>query len=196
MNSPFASKPAHRNGVPATDQTTVYVTGDNGTYQAGIPHRYEVKDQEQYAGTTNITINGKTDAHTNTVVIDHSFRLMWSQRLSGSVGPTSNGLLPWTTNANGEGVFSYVDAANSAGLGGHADWRLPTEFELIQLCDMEAPNANPNATYFPTWSASLVYSSTTGPNLTTGAMYALFGSGLVTRQDKALTGLVILVRSI
>ena len=106
-----------RNRMLKTGQTTVYVAGDDGTYQAGDAKRYSVLTAGQYAGTTNITLNGKTDSHSNNVVRDLNTGLMWSRYALASVGPNSNGTLPWTTNANGEGIFAYCAAANAAGLG-------------------------------------------------------------------------------
>ncbi len=177
-----------------TGQTTSYVTGDDGDLEIGEPHRYYVLSTGQYSGTTNITINAKTDAHSNACVLDEATGLMWSRTLSASVGPTSNGLLPWTTNGSGEGIFTYAAAANAAGLAGYTDWRVPNIIEIFTLCEFEPVSAFPDATAFPSWSSSIVYSSTTGPNVTTGALYVLFLSGGVSRQDKALTGLVTLVR--
>lgn len=197
---PFTSKPAHRNGLPVTGQTTVYVAGDNGTNQAGVAHRYEVKNTGQYSGTTAIVLNSKTDTHTNAVVIDHAFRVMYSQVASASVGPTSNGLLPWTNTGSGatlEGASAYVAAANAANVGGHNDWRLPTDNEMVSIRDMEAPNGLPDATFFPSWAAgSFVWSSTTRPNSTTGAMQVGGASGLDTVAVKTTTMYVALIRSI
>ncbi len=102
-----------------TGQTTSYVTGDDGDLEIGEPHRYYVLSTGQYSGTTNITINAKTDAHSNACVLDEATGLMWSRTLSASVGPTSNGLLPWTTNGSGEGIFTYAAAANAASLAGY-----------------------------------------------------------------------------
>ena len=181
--------------VLATGQTTQYGgLADDGFYEKGELHRYTVLTTGQYSGTVNIALNGKTDAHSNACVMDDATGLMWSRTVSASVGPTSNGLLPYTTNGSGEGIYTYAAAANTAGLAGYSDWRVPNLFELITLCDYEASTAYPNATAFPTWSANAVYSSTTGPSLTTGAMFILFSSGAVSRQDKALTGMAVLVR--
>lgn len=181
-----------------TGQTTAYgigSTADDGYHEKGLAKAYDVLTSGQYSGTTNITINAKTDAHSNNCVVDKVTGLMWSRYASASVGPTSNGLLPWTTNGSGEGVFTYAAAANSASLAGHTDWRVPNIFELYSLCDFEATTAAPDSTAFPSFStSSSYYTSTTGPNLTTGAIFMQFSGGAVSRQDKALTGLVLLVR--
>lgn len=167
-------------GSAKTGQVTEYGSGagaDDGYHESGVAHRFEVLTTGQYSGTTNITINAKTDAHTNEVVIDHARKLMWSRLLSNSVGPTSNGILAWTTNASGEGIFTYEAAANSASLAGHTGWRVPSMNELNDLRDMEVSNANPDATAFPSGWSTNVWSSTTYPLATTYAMAVYFISG-------------------
>jgi hypothetical protein len=181
----------------ATGQTTVYVAGDNGTNQKGIAKSYTVLTTGQYAGNTNITINSKTDAHPNACVIDNNTGLMWSRTQSASVGPSSNGFIPWTTTGAGgtaEGIFPYVAAANAASLSGYTDWRIPNINELLSLCDYEAPTSVPDTTAFPGFSAANFWSSTTRPSGTTAAVGVNF-SGVGGFQDFKTSGnLLILVR--
>ena len=192
----FASSPAYLNGLPQTGQTTVYVAGDNGTNQTGVPHRYEVLTTGQYSGTTAIILNGKTDTHSNAVVIDHQYRLMYSQTLSASVGPTSNGLLPWTTNGNGEGVFTYAEAANTASLAGHTGWRVPSYIEFLAQQIYQAPTTLPNSTAFPSFpSGVVVATSTTQATNTANPMSKISNSGTDAVQAKTVTIRVLLVRS-
>lgn len=185
-----------------TGQTTEYGSGagaDDGYYEVGLSNRYEVLTAGQYSGTTNITINSKTDAHSNAVVIDHVHKLMWSRTLSASVGPASNGLLPWTTTGSGgtaEGIFPYAAATNAASLAGHNDWRVPNRNEAITLQDMEAANANPDATAFPSGWTTSVWSSTTVPSNTTLAVNVAFTSGGIAGSAKTNTALCALVRSV
>jgi hypothetical protein len=182
------------NGLPQTGQTTVYAVGDDGTNQTGVPHRYEVLTTGQYSGTTNITINSKTDAHSNAVVIDHQFKLMYSQTASASVGTESNGKIPWTTTGSGstaEGVFPYVNAANLASLSGYTDWRLPSVHELTNILDFEVTTASPSAAYFP-GIPTTAWASTTRKSLTTQAAFRIYTSGM---QLKTTADYVLLVRS-
>jgi len=183
-----------------TGQTTSYGSGagvDDGAYEVGIAKRYTVLTTGQYSGSTNVTVNGKTDAHSNACVEDANTRLMWSRTVSASVGPTSTGALPWTTTGSGgtaEGIFPYVAAANAAALAGYSDWRIPNDVELQSLREMEAPNANPDATAFPTGWNVTVWSSTTQPNNSINAMAALFSSGANSNITKTTANFCALVR--
>lgn len=175
----------------ATGQTTSYGSGtgvDDGALQRGIAKPtevYAVLTAGQYSGTTNIVLNGKTDAHTNNCVYDTNTRLMWSKDCVGSVGPNSNGTLPWTTNVNGEGIFPYVAAANAANLSGYSDWRIPNRFELDTLLDNQPPGSYPNPTVFGvTWESNYVWTSSvvtnnTANNIAIGFSFGTIPSGLV-----------------
>jgi len=152
-------------GLLKTGQATQYGGYlDDGYYEKGLSKRYTILTLGQYALTTGITLNAKTDAHSNNCVYDQRTKLMWSRYVSGSVGPGSNGKLPWTTNVNGEGIFPYAEAANAALLAGYSDWRVPNDFELASLRVMEAPSSMPDASAFPGWpSGSYSWSATMCP---------------------------------
>lgn len=168
----------------ATGQTTVYVAGDNGTYKTGREKRYTILTTGQYSNTTNITINSKTDAHSNNCVVDLETGRMWSRTIVASVGPNSDGKLPWTNTGSGvtlEGIFAYCAAANAAALSGYSDWRIPNIFEIISLSDWEAPTGVPDATAFPafTSAATWFWVSTTLPSGTTnGVLFKFTDLGL------------------
>jgi hypothetical protein len=159
----------------ATGQTTSYGSGtgvDDGALQKGIAKptaAYTILTAGQYSGTTNIVLNGKTDVHSNACVYDQNTRLMWSRTLSASVGPASNGLIPWTTNANGEGVFTYLAAANAASLAGYTDWRICNKDELNGLGITET--GYQNTTAFPSWGGGYlnIWSSSTSKDSITYA---------------------------
>ena len=147
-----------------TGQTTSYVDYDDGYYEKGIAKSYTVLTAGQFAGTTNITINSKTDVHSNNCVLDNNTGLMWSRYVSASVGPASDGKIPWTTTGAGataEGIYPYCAAANVALLGGYGDWRVANRFELESLFNIELISANPDIIAFPSgWTASFWTSST------------------------------------
>ena len=120
----------------------------------------------------------KAEAHSNASVLDNNTGLMWSQTVAGKMGPASDGKLPWTTHANGYGIYPYVLAANTALLGGYGDWRIPDDIELFNLRVMEGANAAPDGTVFPGWPTSdYIFTSTTRPDDTTYAVVVDFNNG-------------------
>ena len=183
-----------------TGQTTSYGSGtgvDDGAYEIGVAKSYTILTAGQYSGTTNVTVNSKTDAKSNECVIDNNTGLMWSRTLSGSVGPASTGTLPWTTTGSGgtaEGIFVYVAAANAAALAGYSDWRIPNGFELLSLVDIEAASGVPDTTAFPVWATSNAWSSTTQPNVTNNAFQVSFLTGGAGGNAKTNNFLCALVR--
>lgn len=79
-----------------TGQTTSYATGDDGDLEEGVAKSYTVFDTGQYSGTTNITINGKTNALSNNCVQDNVTGLMWARYVSvADIGPANTGELFW-----------------------------------------------------------------------------------------------------
>lgn len=93
-----------------------------------------------------------------------------------------------------QSIFSYSAAANTALLGGYGDWRVANDLELLNLRDMEQPDATPNAVAFPGWPANRVWSSTTNPTDIITANFVDFGLGGVDNGGKAGTQFISLVR--
>lgn len=189
--------PIRRGSVLKTGQTTSYVSGDDGFYQRGLLKAYILLTLGQYSGTTSITINSKTDSHTNNCVFDKNTGLMWSKNVSAGVGPSSTGVLPWTTTGSGgtsEGIFPYVEAANTVLLAGYSDWRVPNVFELMSLVDEEAPTGMPDSAAFPSFQTLPIWSSTTRPDLTTSAFTFNYSIGRASDAAKTATNYCCLVR--
>jgi len=183
-------------GLLKTGQTTQYDGyKDDGYFEKGLSKLYTILTTGQYAGTTNITLNAKTDAHSNNCVYDQRTKLMWSRYAAASIGPATDGKLPWTTNANGEGVFAVADAANVAKLSGYSDWRIPNITELNTLLNMEYPTAAPNTTAFPAWITNdSFYSSNLDPQYGDYPMGMTFLSSYRIHYSKATAKYVALVR--
>jgi hypothetical protein len=179
-----------------TGQTTQYGGYlDDGLYERGIAKAYTVLTLGVYSGHTHIILNALDEPHTNECVYDRRTQLMWSREACDHLGPAADGKLPWTTNVNGEGIFTYVAAANAALLAGYSDWRIPNDLELSSLRDMEQPNAVPDAVAFPGWpSSDWFWSSTTQPNGAVNAMVVYFNYGGVGSIGKAGSYFVALVR--
>ncbi len=186
-----------------TGALTSYVNYDDAWYAnlgLGVAKEYLILSVEaQYTGTTAIVVNGKTDNHSNICVLDLKTGLMWSQTVSASVGPGSNGKLPWTTTGSGataEGIFPYCAAANAAGLAGFTDWRVPNRKELSDLLDLELSPCTPNTTACPGWPVDKIWTSSTVKAATTYAwtIYRTDYYGEVRSRDKTNLNYTALVR--
>ena len=182
-----------------TDRTPAGRTcHDDGYNQRGISHQYEVLTGGQHSGTTDITINGKTDSHSNECVQCLSSGLMWARYVSSSVGPSSDGRVLWDDTAgNNEDAFAYVDAANTANFAGYNDWRLPNIFELARLGNYEVSDGQPGAVTFP-GGVDSAWSNTTAPSDITRAMFYRGTDGFLTynlKSNAAEINYVLLVRS-
>ena len=184
----------------ATGQATSYDSGigvDDGALRKGIVKTYTVLTLGQYSGTTNITINSKTDVHNNACVFDNNTGLIWSQTVSGSVGPTSDGKLPWTTTGSGataEGIFPYCAAANVALLAGYGDWRVSNIAELSSLVRNVSPGGLPDSVAFPVFPAAFVWSSSTQTTATANGLGIAFSSGIQGGIGKINAVVCLLVR--
>ena len=80
-----------------TGQDTKYQNGDDGdaNMQMGVAREYEVLTTGQYAGTTNIIVQGRTCALSNNVVRDKKTGLMWARYPLTDIGPGADGQLFW-----------------------------------------------------------------------------------------------------
>jgi Protein of unknown function (DUF1566) len=179
-----------------TGQTTQYASmPDDGYFKKGLAKSYAVLTTKRHAGTTSITLNGKTENHSNNCVYDRRTKLMWSRYTSDSVGPASDGKLAWTNNGNGEGMFQYCAAANTAKLAAYSDWRIPNLIELLSLQNIENPSHLPSALLFPSFTQVQIWSSSTLKSLTTFAMYLAANYNWTSATDnKTTTFKTILVR--
>ena len=185
-----------KGGLLKTGQTTQYGGyEDDGYFEKGLSKRYTILTAGQHAGTTSITVATKTDLISNNCVYDQRTKLMWSRYPTDALGPSDDGRMPWTTDGNGHGIFAFVAAANAAKLGGYADWRVPNDLELPSLRDMEAPNAKPDETAFPSFPITdRIWCSTTMPVVVTMAMHAFFNYGSISFDDKGDTNFILPVR--
>ena len=143
-------------GVPKTGQTIVYRTGDDGSYQRGIP----------------LTGPRFIDNHDDTIS-DKATGLMWPKSKE-SKGRKYDDVEPWNT---------AIDYCNSLDFAGHTDWRLPNIHELFTLTNksMWAPAQDP--IFQPAWGG-FHWASTTVPFAPTYAMTVSFALGDYSGEEK------------
>ena len=145
-------------GLLKTGQTSVYQTGDDGTYQKGNAFSYS------------------WDSGTDTVK-DNFTGLIWASNGTGA-GCHTNDIM-WSD------AIVWVEELSFAG---YTDWRLPNITELQSLfVRKEGQSPLINKTYFPnTFSpaqASIGYWSSTAPRGSLGYMLmACFWNGCVSEQ--------------
>lgn len=168
-----------------TGQITQYGgENDDGFYEKGISDNMLLLNSGEYSGTTNITVNAKTDVHSNNCVLDRHSGLMYSNSPSASVGAASNGTLFWEDAVNGETIFAFANAANTALLSGYSDWRVVNIAEMVSIFSYEIPTAAPNVLLFSSMDSNNIFSSTTYPVTTTSAYVCSTYSGQVIAQSK------------
>lgn len=193
-----------------TDFTTLFVAGDvlvfSGSSSSGNNTNRTIAAGGVAAGTITLTSDNlqtsvvegdsitikKREAHSNACVLDNNTGLMWSQTVSGKMGPASDGRMPWTGQTYD--IFAYCAAANTALLGGYGDWRVANRGELESLSVHENVGATPDATAFPTVTGS-IWSSTTCKETTANAYYIRWGiTGEILAIAKTTVTITLLVR--
>lgn len=137
-------------GVPKTGQTTVYLEGDDGTYQKGLPVAGE-----------RFTDNG------DGTITDNVTGLMWPK--DGAGPGCNNGVkISWSA------AIAWAEDLNFAG---YDDWRLPNINELLSLFDFGKANPMLDTAYFPNTVNDYYYSSTTKADNDTYAWVANYFNG-------------------
>jgi len=112
-----------------TGQIISYHAGDDGDLELGVAADYTVLTAGQYAGTTNIVVNGKTHALSNNCVQDNNTGKMWARYVPlADIGPAADGRLfwkQWTLAAN-SCTFDSTGKTITAAAG--------TPFDVNALC--------------------------------------------------------------
>lgn len=172
------------------------ITGDPSTLKivggAGEVDRYNVGDILVCSGFAN-AVNNLPGYVVTAVAVNGA-------DLDTTLGPFNN-----TTVSEAAGgvrdiklvcrsIFAYCAAANVAEVGGYSDWRVPNQPELASLMDLEAPSAVPDATAFPSWPTTFVWTSTVRPDITSHSMLADFTASNLSAQPQSGVFYAALVR--
>lgn len=121
--------------LPSTGQTVMSDAHfpDDGFFRIGVERAFTVLDSGQYQYDSAWTANGDPgpSAIANACVRDENTGLMWSKE-------TTPYACAWKdTSGKRADVFEHLRLANSKGLGGHRDWRIPTAFEAMSIIDLD-----------------------------------------------------------
>jgi hypothetical protein len=169
----LGSSPAPCQQFPATGQTTVYRTGDDGDVQAGA--------------TLDYTDNG------DGTITDNNTRLQWAKKSSDGSIHDVDSTYTW------EDAFAvYVAGLNTANFAGHNDWRLANAKELQSIVNYQNVEpavsaafntgcaANCTVTTCSCTAASNYWSSTTSASEPTVAAWVVnFNFGFVAARNKS-----------
>lgn len=164
--------------LPKTNQTIVYRTGDDGTFQKGWwKGRTVVNNKTRFIAKT---ISG------DDVVIDRATGLMWAANGNG-VGCNGGDSIDW---------FESIDYANTLSFAGFSDWRIPNIFELFSIADLTRMNPAIDITFFPNTNPNYYWSANTHTIDSGWAWVVEYNDGVVKSEDKDSDRWLRCVRSI
>ena len=148
--------------------------------------------------STGLTWEVKTSNRDDLRFAGHTYTWYFTDAASngssdGNIGcDTCNGTL--AAYANQCNTQNYIAAINAAALCGHADWRMPTQRELLTLVQTGLQNTRIDARYFPNTTASDYWSGSTHASRPTYAWLAPFYPGAIDTDAKSCSYSLRLVR--
>ena len=77
-----------------------YLPMDDGFHRKGYSRSYTILSSGDYAGSTQITVNSKSEYLPNECVRDERTGLVWMSHFPSSIGPDSNGTLYWDNHCD------------------------------------------------------------------------------------------------
>lgn len=163
-------------GLPKTGQTTQYVAGDDGTYEAG----WWVKrfNANNYTRFVTKTIGG------DVIVFDRATGLHWAADGNAIIN-NSGAEIAWAD------AIAYPIGKTHAGF---SDWRVPNLKELLSIGNYEKQTPAIDEPPFINTGSVVYWCSTTFKPATTLAWEIDFDAALVAWGDKALTERIRCVR--
>jgi len=171
--------------VQKNDPNKIWVTNAGGgignhlkteTISAGGNKKFHVRAVRN--NMPEETITGRFEKKENTVVFDRLTSLYWAT-------------LPDTGPGSWENAIAHAD---SSGISGYDDWRLPNIKELQSLQDVRLIQPCIDKTFFPDIGLKKYWSSTSLPNQTAKAWYMDTHYGITSHDEKTMQNYFILVR--
>jgi len=159
--------------VLKTGQTTVYQTGDDGTYSS----------------TKGKAFSYSWDVNPDTVK-DNITGLIWASSGTGAGCKSGGSVGSWS---------SAIIWAEGLSFAGYTDWRLPNATELATLFVRTAaldPGPFINKTWFPGTLSEDYWSSTTLPSDSSRAIYGRFSNGNLGASIKTAPATATYVRAV
>jgi len=153
--------------LPKTGQTTIYQTGDDGTYQMGAP-RAGPRFTDLGDGTIRDEVTG----------------LMWAKDGTG-LGCKNGEEITWT---------EAITWANGLDFAGYTDWRLPNILELISIVNYGEGYPSVYNPYFPNTLLDRYWTATTSPVISSFALGIIFQGGGMSLDRKTYVNRVRAVR--
>jgi hypothetical protein len=167
------------------DSTKVWVTNAGGgignhrrveTISAGGTKRFHARAVRQPLAST--MVSSRFTDNGDGSVTDHLTDLVWQS-------------VPYVDSLTWEQALGYAD---TLGLAGETDWRLPNIKELQSLTDLQHYNPSFDTSYFHTPSQGKYWSSTTLQNQPLQAWYLDSRYGITTYSPKTARNLLSCVR--
>ena len=125
-----------------------------------------------------------SDRTDHVAVIDHSTGLMWSVESLGSTDDADDGI----------SQEACEKRCSELRLLGHADWRLPTRFELASLVDDTRHEPAIDTALFPRVKSRWHWTSTPCAWSSASAWFVLFSYGYVSYYHRCSLGFALAVR--
>jgi len=122
METPKINRKILTRGLPKTGQTSIYVAGDDGTYQAGWwQKRLNANNRSRFIMKT---VAG------DDIIIDRATGLWWALDEACSINNNRN-VLTWSAAVQYPTGRSYA---------GKSDWRLPNVQEIVSIINFDVYN--------------------------------------------------------
>lgn len=155
-------------GMPKTGQKTLYLAGDDETYQAGWWRK-------RFVDTNRTRFVSKTIGD-DLVVFDKATGLMWAGD-GTAAGCNGGAVITWADAIAYPAIFEFA---------GFNDWRIPNIVECLSILNFGTRNPAISEPPFEHTVNDFYWSSTTSIGATTKCLTTDYGNGYMSFKDKEL----------